>query len=58
VGCWPEKAQQRVELWLGESDEHQQGVKRQLMLAYVNCLNNICFLVPDFIMIVLMNGRC
>jgi len=27
VGCWPEKAQQRVELWIGESDGCQQRVK-------------------------------
>ena len=27
VGCWSEKAQQRVELWLGESNGRQQGVK-------------------------------
>ena len=38
MGCWPEKAQQRVELWLGESDEHQQGVK-DLLLPDLNVCN-------------------
>ena len=26
MGCWPEKAQQRVEWWLGKYGECQQGV--------------------------------
>ena len=28
VGCWPEKAQQRVDVWLGENGKRQHGAKR------------------------------
>ncbi len=55
VGCWPEKAQRRVDLWLRESGQRQQGVKNQVdqfLLFILKSQSNTCtsiFLRLEFI---------